>query len=225
MTTRIPTPVPALAATPGVAPAKAEPLTPDLLRQIDAYWRAANYLSVGQLYLCANPLLREPLTHGACEDAAGGPLGHGAGADLRLHPPEPRHLPARPEHAVRVRPRPWRRRASSPRCTWKARWSALYPDITQDTAGLTRNCSSSFRFRAASPAMWRPPRRARIHEGGELGYSLSHAFGAVFDNPRPAGGLRGGRWRGRDRPAGHRLAGPPAAAARPPMARCCPSCT
>ena len=80
-------------------PAHAEPaltvdqftLSTEDLRLTNAYWRAANYLSVGQIYLYDNPLLREPLTAGPCEAARGRPLGYDAGAEFHLRPPEPRH--------------------------------------------------------------------------------------------------------------------------------------
>ena len=72
---------------------KKGPLTPDMLRKLDAYWRAANYLAAGQLYLLDNPLLREPLRPEHLKHL-GGPLGYGAGPKLYLHPPEPgNHTP------------------------------------------------------------------------------------------------------------------------------------
>ena len=67
------------------------PLEPDLLRRMDAYWRAANYLSVGQIYLLDNPLLTEPLEARARQAAAPGPLGHHAGPELHLRPSQPGH--------------------------------------------------------------------------------------------------------------------------------------
>ena len=75
----------------------AAPLSDDLLRKIDAYWRAANYLSVGQIYLYDNPLLREPLTLAPRQAAPARTLGHDAGAELHLRPPEPGHQGARPQ--------------------------------------------------------------------------------------------------------------------------------
>ena len=69
----------------------ADRLAPDLLRKMDAYWRAANYLSVGQIYLLDNPLLREPLKLGARQAAAPRPLGDDARPELHLRPPEPGH--------------------------------------------------------------------------------------------------------------------------------------
>ena len=67
------------------------PLSPDLLRKMNAYWRAANYLSVGQIYLYDNPLLKKPLKLRACEAAAAGPLGHHAGTEFHLCPSQPDH--------------------------------------------------------------------------------------------------------------------------------------
>ena len=72
------------------------PLSAEELRKMDAYWRAANYLSVGQIYLLDNPLLREPLQARARQAAPARPLGHDAGAELPLRAPEPRHQGARP---------------------------------------------------------------------------------------------------------------------------------
>ena len=84
------------------------PLTADELERLDAYWRAANYLSVGQIYLLDNPLLREPLRARARQAAPARPLGHHAGPELRLRPPQPGHPRARPRRDLRHRPRPRR---------------------------------------------------------------------------------------------------------------------
>ena len=89
--------------------------TVDLLRKMDAYWRAANYLSVGQIYLYDNPLLKKPLDAGAHQAAPARPLGHDAGAELHLRPPEPRHQGARPEHDLHHRAGPRRARAGGQR--------------------------------------------------------------------------------------------------------------
>ena len=84
-------------------------------------------------------------------------------------------------------------------------YSEIYPDISQDEAGFG-NCFDQFSFPGGIPSHASPEMPGSIHEGGELGYSLSHAFGAVFDNPESDRSLRGRRWRGGDRPTGHRLA-------------------
>ena len=75
---------------------------------IDAYWRAANYLSVGQIYLYDNPLLKEPSVEGAHQAAAARPLGNDAGPQFHLRPPEPADQEIRPRHDLHHRPRPWR---------------------------------------------------------------------------------------------------------------------
>ncbi len=86
------------------------PLSPEELRLIDAWWRAANYLSVGQIYLLDNPLLKEPLTLRAHQAAPARPLGNDAGAKLRLCPSQSRHQGARSRHDLHRGPRPWRAR-------------------------------------------------------------------------------------------------------------------
>ena len=149
---------------------------------LDRWWRAANYLSVGQIYLMGNPLLREPLPRGAREATAARALGHHPGPELPLRPPQPRDHGARPGDDLRHRPRPRRARAWSPPPTSRA-----------PTPRSTRRQPRRARAAAAVHAVLLPrrhpqPRRPRrrpgsIHEGGELGYALSHAYGAAFDNP------------------------------------------
>ena len=86
------TQAPARATTPsGDSRGEEAPLSPDELRKLDAYWRAANYLAVGQIYLLDNPLLKEPLEAGAHQAPAAGPLGHLAGPEHALRPPQPGH--------------------------------------------------------------------------------------------------------------------------------------
>ena len=83
-----------------------QPLSPDLLQKMDAYWRAANYLSVGQIYLCDNPLLKEPFKPRAHQAAAAGPLGHDARTELHLRPSEPGDQAIRAQRHLHHRPRP-----------------------------------------------------------------------------------------------------------------------
>jgi xylulose-5-phosphate/fructose-6-phosphate phosphoketolase len=113
---------------------EAEVLSPELLRKMHAYWRAANYLSVGQLYLRDNPLLKEP---------------------LKL------------EHIKNM---------------LLGTYSEVYPAITQDEEGL-KKLFTQFSYPGGISSHASPQTPGSIHEGGELGYSLSHAFGAVLDNP------------------------------------------
>ena len=146
-----------------------------------AYWRAANYLSVGQIYLMDNPLLKEPLTAQARQAAPARPLGNHAGPELPLRPPEPGHQGVRPEHALHLRPG-----HGGPALVANAylegTYSEVYPNIGQDEARLKR-LFKQFSFPGGIPSHVAPETPGSIHEGGELGYALSHAYGAAFDNP------------------------------------------
>ena len=146
------------------------------------YWRAANYLTIGQIYLQDNPLLREPLRAGAHQAAPARPLGHVAGPELDLRAPQPPDQRARRQRDLPRRAGP-RRPGDGRQCLSRRHLSARsIPDITQDTAGCGGSSASSRRPAAcrATSACRRP---GSIHEGGELGYVLAHAFGAAFDNP------------------------------------------
>src|SRR5476651_2182447 len=140
-------------------------LTPDLLQKIDAYWRAANYLSVGQIYLFDNPLLKRPL---ALTDVKHMLLGHWG-----TTPGQNFIYVAGPGHGGP---------AIVGNTYLEGTYSEIYPDISQDEAGL-RKLFLQFSFPGGIPSHASPECPGSIHEGGELGYSLSHAFGAVFDNP------------------------------------------
>ena len=160
----------------------ATPLTAGELSAIDAYWRAANYLSVGQIYLLDNPLLREPLRAGARQAAPARPLGDDAGPELHLRPPEPGHQ-ARTDLTRSTSPAP----ATAGRGWWptpisKGTYSEVYPHIGKDEDGL-RRLFRQFSFPGGIPSHVAPETPGSIHEGGELGYALVHAYGAVFDNP------------------------------------------
>ena len=84
---------------------KRKTLSPELLQKMDDYWRAANYVSVGRIYLCGNPLLKRPLTPPDVKHMLLGALGHDPGAELHLRALEPGHQKIRPEHDLRLRPR------------------------------------------------------------------------------------------------------------------------
>ena len=155
----------------------------DELALIDAYWRAANYLSVGQIYLLDNPLLREPLAPEHVKPRLLGPLGHHAGTEPDLRAPQPASSatgtptpstsPDRATAGPGWSPTPGSR-APTARCT---------PASAEDDRRACGGCSASSRFPAASRATSRPETPGSIHEGGELGYALVHAYGAAFDNP------------------------------------------
>ena len=156
-------------------------LTPDALRLIDAYWRAANYLSVGQIYLADNPLLKQPLKPGDVKHMLLGHWGTTPGQNfiyahlnrvIKQHDLDMIYISG-PGHGGP---------AVVGNTYLEGTYSEVYPDISQDEAGL-RRLFLQFSFPGGIPSHASPECPGSIHEGGELGYSLSHAFGAVFDNP------------------------------------------
>jgi xylulose-5-phosphate/fructose-6-phosphate phosphoketolase len=160
---------------------EAHPLSEEELSAIDAYWRAANYLSVGQIYLMANPLLREPL---APQDIKPRLLGHwGTTPGLNFIYA---HLNrAIGKHGVQVLyiAGPGHGGPALAANTWlEGTYSELYPDVSLDAEGMAR-LFRQFSFPGGIGSHATPEIPGSIHEGGELGYSLAHAFGAAFDNP------------------------------------------
>ncbi|WP_034261946.1 phosphoketolase family protein [Actinospica robiniae] len=156
-------------------------LSPQLLRAMDAYWRAANYLSVGQLYLYRNPLLREPLQLKHVKPLIVGHWGTTPGQNfiyvhlnraIKKHELDMLYV-AGPGHGGP---------ALVAHTYLEGSYSEIYPDISQDEAGMER-LFTQFSFPGGISSHVAPTTPGSIHEGGELGYSLSHAFGAVFDNP------------------------------------------
>ena len=156
-------------------------LTAESLQTTDAYWRAANYLSVGQMYLYDNPLLERPL---ALTDVKRMLLGHWGTT------PGQNFIYAHLNRAIRkydldmiyVSGPGHGGPAVVANTYLEGTYSEIYPDISQDTAGL-RKLFRQFSFPGGIPSHASPECPGSIHEGGELGYSLSHSFGAAFDNP------------------------------------------
>ena len=156
-------------------------LDPDTLRKIDAYWRASNYLSVGQIYLCDNPLLKEPLKLAHIKRMLLGHWGTTPGQNFiythlnrvikkydldMIYMSGPGHGgPAAVSHTY-----------------LEGSYSEIYSTISEDEEGL-KKLFTQFSFPGGIPSHVSAECPGSIHEGGELGYSLSHAFGAVFDNP------------------------------------------
>src|SRR5438067_52918 len=151
------------------------------LRLIHGYWRAANYLSVGQIYLLDNPLLREPL---APEHAKPRLLGHwGTTPGLNfVYAHMNRVIRNWDLNTVYVIGPGHGGPAAVANAYLEGTYSEVYPDITRDTEGL-RRLFRQFSFPGGIPSHVAPETPGSIHEGGELGYALSHAYGAVFDNP------------------------------------------
>jgi xylulose-5-phosphate/fructose-6-phosphate phosphoketolase len=148
---------------------------------IDAYWRAANYLSVGQIYLLNNPLLRRPLV---AEDVKPGLLGHfGTTPGLNfVYAHLNRTIKARSLSAIYITGPGHGGPGLVANAYLEGTYSELYPHIAEDEDGL-RELFRQFSFPGGIPSHVAPETPGSIHEGGELGYALSHAFGAAFDNP------------------------------------------
>src|SRR5579872_1390892 len=165
----------------GSKTAASGPLTADELRRMDAYWRALNYLSVGQIYLLDNPLLKEPLKREHIKPRLLGHWGTSPGLNMlcvHLNRVIKRHDldmiyvigpghggPSLVAHAY-----------------LEGTYSEVYPSISQDADGM-RRLFKQFSFPGGIPSHVAPETPGSIHEGGELGYALSHAYGAAFDNP------------------------------------------
>jgi xylulose-5-phosphate/fructose-6-phosphate phosphoketolase len=157
------------------------PLSPDLLSKMHAYWRAANYLSVGQIYLYENPLLRKPLELAHVKPLVVGHWGTTPGQNfiyVHLNRVINKYdldmfYVAGPGHGGP---------ALVGNTYLEGSYSEVYPDISTDEEGM-RRLFKQFSFPGGISSHVAPSTPGSIHEGGELGYSLSHAFGAAFDNP------------------------------------------
>jgi xylulose-5-phosphate/fructose-6-phosphate phosphoketolase len=156
-------------------------LAPELLGRMDAYWRAANYVSVGQIYLGDNPLLRRPLELAHVKPIVVGHWGTVPGQNfiyvhlnrvIKKYDLDMFYI-AGPGHGGP---------ALVGNTYLEGTYSEIYPDVSQDEAGLKR-LFGQFSFPGGISSHVAPTTPGSIHEGGELGYSLSHAFGAAFDNP------------------------------------------
>ena len=156
-------------------------LSADEVRNINAYWRAANYLSVGQIYLLDNPLLREPLKIEHIKPRLLGHWGTTPGLNfiyvhlnrlIKMHDLNVIYI-AGPGHGGP---------GIVANTYLEGTYSEVYPNISEDAAGM-RKLFKQFSFPGGIPSHVAPETPGSIHEGGELGYSLAHAYGAVFDNP------------------------------------------
>ncbi len=157
------------------------PLSTEMLHKIDAYWRAANYVSVGQLYLRDNPLLRDPLNMSHVKPLLLGHWGTVPGQNF-IYAHLNRVIKKYDLDMFYVSGPGHGGPALVANTYLEGTYSEIYPIITRDTAGLKR-LFTQFSFPGGIPSHVSPECPGSIHEGGELGYSLSHAFGAAFDNP------------------------------------------
>ena len=157
------------------------PLSPEDLDKIDAYWRAANYLSVGQIYLYDNPLLKKPLSKEHIKPRLLGHWGTTPGLNfiyvhlnrlIKKHDLDMIYITG-PGHGGP---------GLVANAYLEGTYSEVYPNISTDQEGMKR-LFTQFSFPGGIPSHVAPETPGSIHEGGELGYALSHAYGAAFDNP------------------------------------------
>jgi xylulose-5-phosphate/fructose-6-phosphate phosphoketolase len=151
------------------------------LEQLDAYWRAANYLSVGQIYLLANPLLKEPLAPHHIKPRLLGHWGTTSGQNF-IYAHLNRIIKQHNLNMIYISGPGHGGPAVVANVYLEGTYSEIYPQITRDESGLQK-LFKQFSFPGGIPSHVAPETPGSIHEGGELGYSLSHAFGAVLDNP------------------------------------------
>ncbi|MGB8753912.1 MAG: phosphoketolase family protein, partial [Candidatus Sulfotelmatobacter sp.] len=168
-------------ATTEVATPLSSPLSPEELRRMNAYWQACNYLAAGMIYLRANPLLREPLKPEHFKHRLLGHWGSDPGQSLvwvhlnRLIKKYDLNVMyiSGPGHGAP---------ATLANCYLEGYYSEIYPDKSRDEAGMLK-FFQQFSFPGGIGSHCTPETPGSIHEGGELGYSLSHGYGAAFDNP------------------------------------------
>jgi xylulose-5-phosphate/fructose-6-phosphate phosphoketolase len=158
-----------------------QPLGNDDLTRLDAYWRAANYLSVGQIYLLDNPLLREPLRPEHVKSRLLGHWGTSPGLNF-IYAHLNRVIRSRDLDVIFITGPGHGGPAAVANTYLEGSYSELYPDVSEDLEGL-RKLFRQFSFPGGIPSHAAPETPGSIHEGGELGYALSHAYGAAFDNP------------------------------------------
>ena len=158
-----------------------EALDPEQLEKIDAYWRAANYLSVGQIYLMENPLLREPLRKEQIKPRLLGHWGTTPGLNF-VYAHMNRVIKAHDLNAIYVCGPGHGGPGMVANTYLEGTYSEIYPSIQQDEEGIKR-LFRQFSFPGGIPSHDAPETPGSINEGGELGYALVHAYGAVFDNP------------------------------------------
>ncbi|HET9659062.1 MAG TPA: phosphoketolase family protein [Thermomicrobiales bacterium] len=168
-------------APPPPPPQPTGPLAPELLEQMLRYWEAANYLTVGQIYLQANPLLKEPLTPEQIKPRLLGHWGTSPGLSL-IYVQLNRLIRERDVDAIYLTGPGHGGPAIVAQVYLEGTYSEIYPAISMDEAGM-RALFRQFSTPGGIPSHVSVPTPGSIHEGGELGYVLSHAFGAAFDNP------------------------------------------
>jgi len=165
----------------------AQPLSKDELRKMNAYWRAANYLSVGQIYLCGNPMLREPLALHNIKSRLLGHWGTTPGQNF-IYVHMNRAIKMRDLNMIYVAGPGHGGPGLVANTYLEGTYSEIYPNIPETEEGLQK-LFRQFSFPGGIPSHVSPECPGSIHEGGELGYSIAHAYGAAYPKP--------GRWRAR----------------------------
>jgi xylulose-5-phosphate/fructose-6-phosphate phosphoketolase len=160
---------------------RSHPLEAEELRLIDAYWRAANYLSAGQIYLLDNPLLKTPLRLEHIKPRLLGHWGTTPGLNF-IYAHANRVIKSRDLDAIYIMGPGHGGPAGVANAYLEGTYTERYPDVTMDEAGM-RKLFRQFSFPGGIPSHNAPETPGSIHEGGELGYALVHAYGAAFDNP------------------------------------------
>ncbi len=160
---------------------KKKPLSTDLLRRMDAYWRAANYLSVGQIYLYDNPLLKKPLTRDHIKPRLLGHWGTTPGLNF-IYVHLNRIIKEQKLSVIYVTGPGHGGPGLVANAYLEGTYSEVYPNVSQDEQGM-KLLFKQFSFPGGIPSHAAPETPGSIHEGGELGYALVHAYGAAFDNP------------------------------------------
>src|SRR5262245_4135664 len=168
------------AVTTAWHPAELNPLSDESVAQLDGWFRAANYLSVGQIYLLENPLLRTPLSRDDVKPRLLGHWGTTPGLNF-IYAHLNRVIKERGQSTIYVTGPGHGGPGLVANAYLDGTYSQVYSDITQDTEGL-RRLFRQFSFPGGIPSHVAPETPGSIHEGGELGYALSHAYGAAFDH-------------------------------------------
>src|SRR5882762_5158773 len=157
------------------------PLSAEELRKMDAWWRASNYLSVGQIYLLDNPLLKEPLKREHVKPRLVGHWGTTPGLNF-LYVHLNRIIKSQDLDMIYIIGPGHGGPALVAHAYLEGTYTEVYPNISQDAEGM-KKLFHQFSFPGGIPSHVAPETPGSIHEGGELGYALSHAYGAAFDNP------------------------------------------
>src|SRR5213594_3005295 len=161
--------------------AETKPLSAEETRKMNAYWRAANYLSVGQIYLYDNPLLTEPLQRAHIKPRLLGHWGTTPGLNM-LYVHLNRVITEQDLNVLFITGPGHGAPGIIANVYLEGTYSEVYPDISQDEEGM-RRLFTQFSFPGGIPSHVAPETPGSMHEGGELGYAISHAYGAAFDNP------------------------------------------